>query len=204
MKKTLSFLVFTFLAIPVFAQHYSFGIRGGFNYSTLSGDVDAVGQLRGFNAGGFWNIEMDNFAIQPGVFYSVKGVRENVRVTDPVTSVQTAHGRVITLNYIQIPINTIYRFPTNSPVRFYLGGGPYFADAISGWESVPGQPKKDLSFDDYYRIDFGIAVIGGIELQRKIILGFNYDMGITPVSQMQTRIDIVNRTLGFSVGYRFK
>jgi hypothetical protein len=203
MKKTLSFLLFTILTVPVFAQHYSFGIKGGFNYSTLSGDVNAIGKLRAFNVGGFWNIELDNFAIQPGVSYSVKGVRENVRDIDPVTSAETAYGRTITLNYIQIAINTIYRFPTKSPVRFYLGGGPYFADAISGWESVQGKPKKDLSFDDYYRIDFGIAVIGGIELQKKIILGLNYDMGIQPVSQMQTRIDIVNRTLGFSVGYRF-
>jgi hypothetical protein len=203
MKKTLSFLLFTILTVPVFAQHYSFGIKGGFNYSTLSGDVNAIGKLRAFNVGGFWNIELDNFAIQPGVSYSVKGVRENVRDIDPVTSAQTVYGRVITLNYIQLSINTIYRFPTKSPVRFYLGGGPYFADAISGWESVPGQPKQDLSFEDYYRIDFGIAVIGGIELQKKIILGLNYDMGIIPISQMQTRFDIVNRSLGLSAGYRF-
>ncbi len=203
MKKNLSFFLFTFLAVPVFAQHYSFGIKGGFNYSTLSGDVNAIGKLRAFNVGGFWNIELDNFAIQPGVSYSVKGVRENVRDNDPVTSVQTAYGRVVTLNYIQLGINTIYRFPTKSPVRFYLGGGPYFADAISGWESLPGEPKKDLSFEDYYRLDFGITVIGGIELQNKIILGLNYDMGIMPISQQQTRFDIVNRTLGLSAGYRF-
>jgi hypothetical protein len=199
MKRLLFILSFIFITSFSFAQTNSFGIKGGFNFSTQIGDNNTVGTLRGFNIGGFYSMEFDGFAIQPGAFYSVKGVKQNLRVGQ--TSQFT--NQVITLNYIQIPINTIYKFPTKSPFRFYLGGGPYFADAISGWSSTSGQSKTELSFDDYYRIDFGIAVMGGVEIKNKILIGFNYDMGITPVSQVQTRIDIVNRTLGLSVGYQF-
>src|SRR5579862_6560384 len=57
------------------AQLVSFGLMAGASLSTFTGDgVSDVKNYAGFIAGGFVRIAALGFAVQPGVYYTSKGV----------------------------------------------------------------------------------------------------------------------------------
>jgi hypothetical protein len=96
------------------AQFISPGLMAGGSLSTFTGNtVSDVKQYAGFIAGAFVRIGLAGFAVQPGVYYTTKGVESSD------FSETTGTGSKEALDYIQIPIVIRLHF---GPI--YVGAGP--------------------------------------------------------------------------------
>ena len=60
------------------AQEVKFGVKAALNVASLTGDVEDVSSLVGFQVGGFAEIKLsEKFAIQPEVLYSAQGAESD-------------------------------------------------------------------------------------------------------------------------------
>jgi hypothetical protein len=118
------------------------------------------------------------------------------------------------LNYLELPVNLLYKFQASPGVRIYLGGGPYLGYGLSGsWKYPnPSGPlgsysHRNVSFGpdtllDYKNPDYGINFITGVELKRQFTIDLNYSLGLGNIRWDQAA-KIRNRSMGLSVGYWF-
>lgn len=206
MKRFLFTLLFIFTVTLGFAQDYRVGIKGGINLSHQgvfysSGDP-AVRTLTGFYAGGVIDIGFKKFSIQPGVFFSTKGNKESSYFPGPGASQPLE--TITKLNYIEVPVNLLYKIPVGENLKVFIGGGPYLAYALSGGWYVGGQKLGDIVFggdNNYKRFDYGINTTSGFELKNRVVISAGYGIGsdLYPNS-----VELKNHVISFSVGYLFK
>src|SRR5690349_9275112 len=81
--------------------------------------------------------EKSNFYFQPGVLFFTKGrnyktpsvdssvVFKRPLLSDSVVNTTYAENRKQYLNYIDIPLNIVYKIKLAKKINFILGGGPY-------------------------------------------------------------------------------
>lgn len=206
MKKILFTLVIAILTINGFAQTYTYGIKGGINLSRLN-RLNSYGgapekTLTGFHAGGFVDIGYQNFSIQPGLFFSTKGNIERVIFDGAGPSSPIVYGTT-KLNYLELPVNLLYKAQIGKAAKVFIGGGPYLGYALSGKWFADGHDLGKLTFGEgnYSRFDIGLNVTTGVEVCRKVIVGANYGLGLNYVSGGDTKQQ--NKVWSFSVGYLF-
>lgn len=153
------------------AQDIEFGLKGGMNLSSMSiPDADDSNILPGFHAGVFTRVPIanSNFAIQPELLYSAKGLKAmHSELSESETTYQ--------LYYVDLPVNLIY----NLAPDFYFQGGPYLgllmnANASSESDLLIDQPIDKQSFN---KLDVGVGAGLGFSLN-KIDIGFNYNFGL--------------------------
>jgi hypothetical protein len=214
MKKLLLLTAFLTAAAGVFAQKISYGIRGGLNFSEISASVSGItassDNLTGFHIGGVVDFKFQSFSIQPGVFYTTKGGDSG---SVDGSGSPGASASKVTFNYLEIPVNFLYRVPARKGSVF-LGGGPYVAFGLSG--SAPlitdanGQPTNQtlpIHFgsgqDEIHDPDFGINFLGGYQFEGNVTLSAGYGLGLSSLSNT-TEVAIHNRLLSFSIGVFFK
>ena len=145
-------LLFTFLLSAItacaFSQSIHFGLKGGVNLSTLaiSGSVINIKNqnLTGFNAGVIAEFGLVKLFLQPGLFFSTKG---NAVHNQLVLVPQGANGvtyvtisNKIRLDYLEVPVNLLYKIHTAPGISVKLGGGPYFGEGLSGKGRMCGLP----------------------------------------------------------------
>ena len=75
-------IVLSIAAMLVFgfanAQDVRFGVKGGLNIATLTGDVQDASTKVGFHVGGFAEIKVsDKFAVQPELLFSTQGAKSD-------------------------------------------------------------------------------------------------------------------------------
>src|SRR3569623_1268972 len=150
MRKTLLFIYFFCSSFIVFGQSVRLEFKAGVSLSNQS--VKTLGMpvkstnLIGFHAGGLFNINVtDEVSIQPGLFYSNKGYQYNQALSNGTQTVQKPIMGKIQLNYLEAPLNVIYKFEATREIKAYLGGGGYFGYGLSGTYAVQNQ-KSDISF----------------------------------------------------------
>ena len=137
------------------------GPKLGLNLSTLtlkSGGISAETKSRvGFHFGMVAEVPVnENLAIQPGILFSQKGSNYEI---DPSPK--------ISLNYLEIPVNIVYKFPLIA-YKFLVFGGPYLAYGINGKANFNGK-SNDITWgtneeDDFKPIDLGLNIGAGIEI----------------------------------------
>lgn len=99
----------------------------------------------------------ENLAIQPGILFSQKGSNYEI---DPSPK--------ISLNYLEIPVNIVYKFPLIA-YKFLVFGGPYLAYGINGKANFNGK-SNDITWgtneeeNDFKPIDLGLNIGAGIEI----------------------------------------
>lgn len=214
MSKMVLGIIFSFLSIAVVAQRSTpapttFGITGGVNWNNINGKAvngsELENKLRtGFNAG--LNVEIpigSSFYVQPGVEYRVKGSEMN-------------NGDRLTLSYIDVPVNLVYK-PTLGQGKVLLGFGPYVGLGVDG-NVKSGGIKRDVTFTNSYspseaadiqfkRLDAGANFMAGYEFRNKISASIKAQLGLvninpeTDVPNDETRYR--NTGFGLSLGYRF-
>src|SRR4249919_385370 len=110
MKKILLTVIVISSFNVLMAQHAEFGIKGGVNFATLSGDDNNdLGTRTSFHIGGLAHLHLSKqFAIQPELMYSGQGADFN--------------GGDIKLSYINIPVIAQYMFGEG----FRIQTGPQF------------------------------------------------------------------------------
>lgn len=193
------------------AQKIGFGVQLGGNLSGISEDpktLDLSTKL-GFQLGGFvdYSLTKDLF-LKGGVLFITKGATKEETISPGKAN--------ITLNpmYIQVPIVIGYGFNVSDNFKIYANVGPYIAygiggkatTEISGTNSVfDGETSEDFFTTDVSKFDFGARLGLGIELNKKFIIGFDYDLGLLNMNTGDNSSDysLKNYTMGLTLGYRF-
>jgi hypothetical protein len=205
MKKLLFTIALLTVTALTFAQTINFGIRAGLNLSKQSADNAnnyGASSLAGFNAGGIVDIGFKSFSIQPGVFFSTKGEKN------------TPEGENIayktTLNYIEVPVNLLYKSTIAAKTNIHFGGGPYIAYGLSENVTANGQPYSTNNTFNFKNPDYGVNFIAGLTLNH-LIIDAGYGLGVANLLSQtiihesgSSDVTIKNRVISLSVGYLFR
>ncbi len=177
--------LFLFSYIGVQSQETHLGVKGGFNYSSIVGDLTDGLKFRFSGHGGVF-LEIDfygNFKLQPEVLYSSQGFQYS---TD-LAAIQT-NGSVgeendfrtnVQLNYITVPI--LGKFVLNECIDIEFG--PQFGFLLN-------QVTKNKNLDQNsnierrstvsgdFQLDYGAAVGLGIKLNDYLSLSPRFYIGL--------------------------
>lgn len=209
MKKI--FIAATALFAFGFAQaqeNIRFGIKGGFNLYTLTGDdSDDAKSLAGFNLGAFAEFRItEKFSIQPEVQYSAQGAKAEGSFSAEGISVD-AEGK-FKLGYINVPV--MAKFYVTNDVT--IEAGPYvgfltsaklkvegtYSDGGSTIEVSDTQDAKEL----FKSTDFGLNIGLGYNFTDNIFANARYAFGLSNIAD-DNDADLKNAGLQIAVGYRF-
>lgn len=191
------------------ASGTTFGIRAGVNFQNINGRDAADNELEndittGFHAGVNAEIPVGTGSyLQPGVLYSMKGA-------------QMGDNNKISLSYVEIPVNFIYK-PILSTGNMLLGFGPYVAFGIGGKIDINGT-EMDIDFGSDYDVmdpttrfkgfDAGANFLAGYEFANSLSFQINAQLGLVDINKENpsdpdddTRWR--NTGFGLSIGYRF-
>lgn len=189
------------------------GVHAGVNFFNINGKTASGIELNnklntGFNAGADVQIPLGGGSyLAPGVTFIQKG-------TESQNGIQT------TLNYVDIPINFIYK-PILGSGNLVLGFGPYVGFGIGGKVTSPDGSKADVVFNNNYdrtlpastvqlrKTDAGANFLAGYEFANKLSLNLKAQLGLKDINpdlgtsnnDDQTRYR--NTGFGASLGYRF-
>jgi len=222
MKKSFLLSMLVISAAGLYGQTISYGIDAGLNLTKLSftsyspsgfGVSVPVSNsyLAGFHAGGLVDIRFDAFSIQPGVLFSTKGGNSFASFSESFAGQTfTASGKVkTTLNYVEAPLNFIYRLDAGDG-NIFIGAGPYLGIGISGKSvtnsninGTPSTASQDLKFgsgpDDIKNPDFGINGLIGYQLNFGLTISAGYGLGL--VTSSGTNGSGKNQGYSFSLAY---
>jgi len=143
---------------------------------------------------------MNNGSFQPALNFVQKGTKEIAIVGDTLN---------LRLNYIEIPLNVLFKFGHSSG-NFMIGGGPAVALGISGKETRTSNgttTNTDISSGDdvgdhYKGIDFGLNVQGGFEFSNGFFIAVNYTHGVNSLfADASPSGQLWNRCFGLRFGY---
>jgi len=192
------------------AGRTTFGIRGGVNFNTITGEDANNNKFdnnikTGFHVGVNAEVPVGTgFYVQPGVLYSQKGAE-----------FQNDQGHV-KLTYIEVPVNLVYK-PILGTGRMLLGFGPYVGFGLGGKVENSAGTETDVEFTknydatvakpQYKGIDAGANFLAGYELSNNVSFQINAQLGLaqlTPGNNGEDNpVKTKNTGFGVSVGYRF-
>lgn len=199
MKKLLFIAVLTFgIAASSQAQENEFAIKGGLNYSNLTGDdVDNLDSRVGFHLGILYHLGIsDDFAIQPELLLSTKGAEET------------------NLMYLDLPvlahvhITESFSAHFGPQIGFLLSAKDdgddvkdfYKSTDISAVAGLTYRLETGLFFTTRY--NYGISNIGEeFETQVPNIGANGFPDGTT--STVKNEFEASNSVLQLSIGYMF-
>lgn len=196
-KKLLFSLLFVSLTLSVTAQ---VGIRGGMNVASQRINKNYTNSdMTRFQAGVTYSYlprKGKGFGLETGLLYTQKGSIDKNHLTNKYK-----------LNYIEIPLNLRYLLQLG-PIGIYAHAGLY-GGYLTNMKHQTEAGKKEIelgSFSD--RLDFGYNAGAGIELLRKIQLGFNWSAGFKNLSYLYESIDpsittCKNRLFSVTLAYLF-
>lgn len=164
MKKLILAASFTAIAASsTTAQELTFGPEVGINLSNVGGDVSNTDMKIGLKAGVVANIPAGGgFYLQPGLFFSQKGFKTSSEFLG-VKATGTTN-----LNYLELPVNVLYRFDLGNAGGIFASAGMYAAYAVSG------KTKSEvLGIETSDKIDFG----SGISETKPFDWGANFGLG---------------------------
>lgn len=205
------------------AQKSSVILKGGVNLANISnsenGDVSDARMLTSWHAGGVIDLAIvDVLSIQPGIFYTSKGIKTERNIPVFGTTTTTFNPQ-----YIELPLNLVFKAPISETSRFFAGAGPYVAMGVAGKYKVKsdlGSNEYDIEFNDddpltqeqedagAYKVrkfDYGVNVLAGLELDR-FVISANYGLGLAKIYAADDNTDNdknKHRVFSVSVGIKF-
>ncbi|TAE74996.1 MAG: PorT family protein [Bacteroidetes bacterium] len=195
----------SFVAQAQDESKFSLDARVGLNLASTTSKVQAPTSktmLLGLNLGVYANYNLaPTFALQAGLVYSGKGES---------TKSDFIKGST-TLNYLEIPINAVYKIPAGEQLKIVINAGPYLAYALNGKYKASGSGfdfNENVEFGSdagkLKRTDFGLNVGAGVEITDKILINLNYGLGLTNLNNLtgSNAQTINNRVFSITAGYR--
>lgn len=182
--KTLVVIIALLFSTSAFSQFSTFGVKAGLNMANMTVEGNNDSNLKfGLNAGVLSKIFVtDRFALQPELLYSSKGF-ENVFTNEIITDEEVNFN----LNYIDLPVKLVFYLSEDFSFQFgpYVG---YLVNANVDYDSAETfddlfdvDTQDEIDRDRFNAIDFGLT--GGLEFELDpLIVGFNYNMGLTQVA----------------------
>jgi hypothetical protein len=222
MNKLLLTLSLVFLTTFSFAQTLNFGVKAGVNLSTISFTdplpnyaFDAQNKT-GFQAGVVANIGFQHFDIQPGLLFITKGQKFTEEESITLNSQNYSYHNTGSerFNYLELPVNLLYKIQVAPGTKIYAGGGPYLGYGLSGTtiDHLTGSQTSnytggvtfgnDEAKDDYKLFDYGVNFTAGVQLIKHFTIDLSYALGLKNINWTPGG-DLKNRSLALSVGYLF-
>jgi hypothetical protein len=198
MKKLVILAALSVICIKQSMAQVRFGPELGLNLSSISfkgEDESETSDMKvGFRVGGVADIGItSHLYIQPGIFYSVLGGKQ-----EDVTE---------NISYIQVPVHINYKLGEAGGGRFFFGLTPYFGYAISGKIKV-GDEDVDLNIgsdeaeDDLKALDFGIGINLGYEMPMGLFFRGQYGFGLANYA-LGDGEEQRNRNIAITAGWLF-
>jgi hypothetical protein len=198
------------------AQEIRGGLKLGLNMANIHGaDVDtwenvtreSWGSKIAFCFGGYLTFKIaDIFAIQPEVFYTMKGSKLET------TYLGETYKEKVKLSYLEIPVLAKIIIPTQSSVKPCLFAGPALAIKLSSkdWYEIAGESHEDDISDYVKGTDFGLVMGGGLDFglgaanKGKITVDLRYTLGLTQIVNVEgLTFDVKNGAFSLMIGYTF-
>ena len=195
MKKLL--ILFSLLVTTQFAQaqEWTFAPEAGLNISKVSGHGSTGEYKLGLKAGFVINMPLsDHMFLQPGLFYTQKGFKEYEWNTN--------------LNYVELPLNLLYRFNLGKGGKLFASAGLYAAYAVSGRITIEnGSLSSKIEFGNQWSetapFDFGANAGIGYETPWNFYVRGQYGLGLISIyngNSVDTRHKLFQITLGYLIG----
>ncbi len=202
MKKIITLIAIAAIAAQtVQAQKSSFGFTAGVTLAKTTakftgGSITTESKI-GFTAGVVGDIPIGkDFSFMPALNFVQKGSK----------SKHDSYESTTNLNYIEIPLNFVYRVPGKSG-HLFIGAGPSVAYGISGKmkDSDPSEPvdvkvKFGSSADDDFKpLELAANLLLGYQFNGGFNLAANYNLGlnnIAPVSDFKGHNNYFGLRLG--------
>jgi hypothetical protein len=204
--KKISLLAITALMFVnlLHAQKAKFGVHIGNTLSSYKLSIESVSvtskQRVGYTAGVFGYIPVGgSFSLMPALNYVQKGGR-----------IKHELGKDIQiLNYVELPVNVLYRVRAGSGT-LVLGGGPSLSAGVSGkakWEQEGETGSDKIEFGsgsdkDLKAIEAGLNFMAGYIAADGFMVSLNFNQGLSnlaPDNEFDVRYR--NRYFGLRVGY---
>lgn len=173
----------------------SFGVKGGVNFATITGDdFDSPNSRTSFHVGLLAEFPISPmFSLQAEALYSGQGFESNVD-----GGLVGGDGNIeYQLDYINVPILAkVYVVEGLS-----LEAGPQFSFKVNEEiDSDPNDDPGDTDLDEAESFDFGLA--GGLTFQTNMGLFATgrYTIGLTDIVQ---DVDAKNAVFQLGIGYKF-
>jgi hypothetical protein len=192
MKRAIIFLVLITNTLFVNAQEWTWAPEAGLNISNVTGKGLDMEPKLGVKAGLVFNMPLSEVMfLQPGVFYSQKGFRND--------SVRN------NLNYIEVPLNLMYRLKLKKSGSLFASAGLYGAYALYG-RTIDDRDhvSTKISFGSkQHQINpwgFGANMGVGYELPINLYIRAQYGIGLISIYN-GTTVDTRHRLFQFTIGY---
>lgn len=188
-KKVLTMIVVLGIIITTKAQEVQFGIKGGVNFATLSGDTSGLDSRTAFSIGALSEIPISEvFSFQPEILYSSQGA--------------DAEGDDVKIDYLNIPIMGKYYVAKGTSLEF----GPQIGLLLSANSEI--DDEGDIK-DEVKGFDFGLNFGVGYKLDNGLNFGLRYNLGLSNIYEEEDDFDfdddykVNNSVFQISVGYFF-
>ena len=189
------------------SQDVQFGVKGGVNFATITGDdFNDLDSRTSFNAGFVAEIPVTNrFSIQPEVFYSGQGF--DIREIDQDNVFDNDQNIEYQLDYIQVPVLAKLYLVDGLSIEV----GPQFGFKVN--EEIDTKPNSDggdttISSENSAVKDFETSIAGGVSY--KFASGFfisgRYTYGLTNLfddDSLLKNVDAKNAVAQIGVGFMF-
>jgi len=226
MKKSgLILLIVLFFAFNTYAQ-FRVALAGGVNSSSVKETNELPGwdSIRhnytartGIHFGFIADMRLapeSKFYFQPGVFFYNKG-RKYSAPYDSTGTIQTYTSSQF-INYMDMPLNFVFKAPVGKKAKIMFGAGPYFSFFYNGTEKsdtiynngdFKSTENNDLSVGtnvgQYKTFDFGMNALAGFEIGH-FFLTANFSRGFsdfyTPSYPGHMNHKVIGGTLGVFLG----
>ena len=171
----------------------SFGVKGGVNFSTISGDdFDSPDSRTSFHVGVLAEFPMgDMFSLQTEALYSGQGFEYDVPGVDGEEHVEYQ------LDYLAVPVLAKF-YVTNG---FSIEAGPQFAFVVN--EELDTNPTDDPGDTDLDNAEsFALGIAGGLSFQTEMGL-FATGRYVYGLSEVFDNVDSKNSVFQIGLGYKF-
>ena len=214
MKKVLIISAIALLGLTaVNAQEVEFGIKGGINLATITGDdTDDLDGRTSFHFGVVAEIAIsDKFSVQPELLYSSQGAtsedsysEEGFNVKEEVT---------VKLDYINLPIIAKYYVADGfsieaGPQIGFLMNSELEIDLTASGEGFSEDFSETEDLKDYVKgIDFGLNFGLGYKMESGLNFSARYNLGLSDGKDdpefFESDSALKNNVIQISVGYFF-
>ncbi len=173
----------------------SFGVKGGVNFATVTGDdFDSPDSRTSFHVGLLAEFPMtEMFSLQAEALYSGQGFE-----TDIDGGLFGGEGHVeYQLDYINVPVLAkVYVLEGLS-----LEVGPQFGFKVhEEFDAEPNADDGDLEIDEAEDFDFGVAAGVSFETPMGLFATGRYTQGFTDIIE---DADVKNSVFQIGIGYKF-
>jgi hypothetical protein len=167
MKKAILLFVFAVsIAAVSQAQDVKFGVKGGLNLASLSGeDADEAKMKIGFHVGGLVQLPVaEQLMIQPELVFSAQGAKD-----------EDDDDNKLNLGYINVPVLAKYQ----STSGFFGETGPQLGILLSAKSKFEGG-SNDVK-DAMKKIDFSWAFGIGYQTASNVGVNVRYNLGLSKI-----------------------